>query len=188
MNKPLCKLDNRLRREPQELLAVVAKYFQADLGDEILAAFPVCKRPSLELLLKKLALVGLIAATTTYAIDWLLGIPSVGFCAGMLAAVIGLKVFSGKHSQGVVFVTAGEFVLIELQDYTFDRGQAIETIDRTSVLPEPRSHKGGVLGKPLPFASDGDCSWYYNALNDGALNDGGAGYVSLLKELNVSCP
>ena len=60
------KLTNRLRREPLELLEVVDAHFVRELGDGILAAFPVVQRQSLERTYGRILMIGAIAAVFIY--------------------------------------------------------------------------------------------------------------------------
>ena len=106
------------------------------------------------------------------------GRSNVGFLIGLILAIFGRSLTSSKSSLGVVAVTETELVLIQLDGKSFDGSQVIEKISRDIVLPEPKSFKGGMLGDSLPFAKEGDSSWYY-----AALTDHGTGYIPLLRKL-----
>ena len=177
-NLPI-KLTNRLRREPQELLEVVTHHYRRELGSKILAAFPVVQRQPLERMLARLAILGAIVAAFVFITDLCFpSTPMIGILVGFVVFAFGRALTSSRISLGVVAVLESEFVLISLDKKLFDGGRVIEKISRANRLPEPKSLKGGMLGDALPFAKEGDASWYY-----AGLTDYGTGYIPLLKEL-----
>lgn len=182
MKKLPKKLTNRLRRKPAELLEVTRHFYQSQIDREVVAAFPVVLRQSIETVFAKLlplvavvALVAWIATSINPQFGGLFVICAAG--AALLAKP------SDKYRFGIVAVTATHFVLIELCEASLENGQVTEQIDRPKRLPpaNPAARGRGVHPDALPFAEEGSKGWRYAILCDHK-ND----YLSLFEELGES--
>lgn len=183
MKKLPMRLTNRLRREPSELLEVVKHNYQATVGKNIYAVFPVALSQPLATVLIRLGAIGSFAIVATLAAIFFTGSSSVGAMAGFIAAMIGVILTGSEITFGVVAVTDDKFVLIELNKTSFDGGKVIEQIDiQSNLLPEMKTYKGGgtMHSNALAFKMDEDRTWRY-----AALDDHGTGYGTLLEELRT---
>ena len=175
-------MNNQLRREPAELLEVVRHNYKTQLDSDVHAAFPVVLRQSLETLFFRFAKLACFALVVVFIVFFVTGSNSIAVKAGIAASIIAVIFTGSEITLGVVAVTNNEFVLFELdQKARFRSGEIIERINIISnPLPEPRAHKGGMLGDSLPFKKNGDRGWYY-----AGLTDCGTGYIALLEELRL---
>ena len=180
-------LNVKLRREPTELLTAVRHFYGSKLDHEIRAAMPVMLRPSIESTLVKIALVGVPVAILVCVASLLFPNSSLAFLLGLMAVVL-YSMFSPKslRRDGVVVVTDNDYILIGLEKDRLETGQILQRIERTTPLPKPTTHKGGIIGGPLPFDGEANAGWYYAAGYYRGLQDRGVTYLDLIEGLRTA--
>ena len=148
----LMAISSKLNQTPQDLLHAAQRRYSHELDEPILHAIPVVSRPSLEDTLLKSAVFGVVCAVVAVVALPNMDIQSA-FYVVWIPSMLCCTIFAAsRFTYGFLAVTEMRYTLFALNGKSLDGGVFKESIWRPVKLPEPRTHKGTIIGSgPLPF-------------------------------------